>query len=150
MLRAPSRNSDGLETVSMSGQFQELNTHSVGHWYKLDRLEMSSRMGLFVSTSVRTSSLAHWTIVLRNVFYGFCLKLCQELGRAHLQNGKGCKGWWDHARHLCAVYVPRSSHRRRCSEDLFCGNGYSRWMFFWDEPVRAVDCLHPRYVCLVY
>jgi hypothetical protein len=37
-----------LGTVSISRPFSEQNTHSVGHWWKLDRLETPSRKKLCV------------------------------------------------------------------------------------------------------
>jgi hypothetical protein len=43
MLRVSPRNSDALETVSMSEPFLKLNMQSVGRWWKLDQLEMPSR-----------------------------------------------------------------------------------------------------------
>jgi hypothetical protein len=43
MLRVSPRNSDALETVTMSGPFSKLNIHSMGHLWKLDQLEMPSK-----------------------------------------------------------------------------------------------------------
>jgi hypothetical protein len=40
MLRASPRNPDVFEIVSMPEPSWKLNIHSVGHWWKLDRLEM--------------------------------------------------------------------------------------------------------------
>jgi hypothetical protein len=37
------RNSDALETIWVSGLFSKLNIQSMRHWWKLGRIEMSSR-----------------------------------------------------------------------------------------------------------
>jgi hypothetical protein len=106
MLRASLRNSDALETVSMSGPFSKLNIHSVGHWWKLDGSEMPGRRSSVCTAfhvtvadvaSAKQADLKKCALRSTNItWHRVCLKKSKLAQYAYEEGYKGLADWTKH------------------------------------------------------
>jgi hypothetical protein len=106
------RNSDSLGTVSISGLFAELNIHSVGQGWKLDRLEVLSKRSsdctpshVIVSGVTSVKQVDLWKYALRGTnitWHRICLKIkirptcLRRRPQNMLEWSKGLADWTRH------------------------------------------------------